>query len=83
VRWELPGPRFPSAESIVSRFDELIHQRWEAALSRLEAGEIFFQEDLWLELDLPGVEKSELRVRLELRREGGRLRARVRRSEPK
>jgi hypothetical protein len=81
VRWELPGLRMPSAESIASRFDELIHRRWEAALAKMESGTLVFEEDLWLELDLPGVQKSEIRVRLELRREGGRLRARVRTSE--
>jgi HSP20 family protein len=78
VRWELetswPGL---SIEEIERRFDELIRGRW-GPLS--PPADVFVEEScLWVEVDLPGVERGDVRVRAE----GGTLWIEaVRRSQP-
>ena len=69
----------PSAAEIERRFEELIRERW----SRGETDWVLVSSNVSVEVELPGVSARSVRARLELRREGGDLRVRIRPGEEK
>jgi hypothetical protein len=63
-----------SAEEIDRRFEQLIRRRWRES----GADWVVISSNVSVEVDLPGVEARTVRARLELRREAGDLRVRIR-----
>jgi HSP20 family protein len=56
----------PSAADVERRFDELIHSRWQPRAGAEPATDVFLVgQELWVEVDLPGVEEGQVQVRLE------------------
>jgi HSP20 family protein len=64
MRWEIRGP-WPSIEEIERRFDELIRLRWERGMPEPPADVFLLEDEIVVEVDLPGVEEGDLRVSLE------------------
>jgi HSP20 family molecular chaperone IbpA len=65
-RWELDAAwPFPSAADVERRFEELIRSRWGASAEVAPADVFVYEQELWIELDLPGVEEEHLHVRVE------------------
>jgi hypothetical protein len=79
LRWEVGRSwTLPSPQDVERRFDELIRERW----GRSGGGSwLAVQREVWVELELPGLEKREIRARLEVRSEAGGWRVRIRQSE--
>ena len=64
MRWELASSwPWPSVDEIERRFEELIRERWGAAALATPADVFVAEESIWVELDLPGVEAGDVRVR--------------------
>jgi HSP20 family molecular chaperone IbpA len=63
MRWEIPGP-WPSLEEVARRFDELIHLRWSEA-TEPPADVFVLENEVRVEIDLPGVEEAHVRVWIE------------------
>ena len=74
VRWEIRGP-WPSVQEIERRFDELIRSRW-AVRGRLSADVLLRGDEMWVEVDVPGVDDWEI---VEATGQGGVLRVRLHR----
>jgi HSP20 family molecular chaperone IbpA len=56
----------PAAADVRRRFDELIHSRWQPRAGTEPPADVFLVgEELWIQVDLPGVEESQVQVRLE------------------
>jgi HSP20 family protein len=66
ARWEIRGGwPFFSAAQIEQRFEELIRRRWEVA-EREPATDVYvLGDEVWVYVDLPGVDEESVRVRLE------------------
>jgi HSP20 family molecular chaperone IbpA len=65
-RWELDAAwPFPSAADVERRFDEWIRSRWGASAEVVPADVFVYEEELWIELDLPGVQEEQVHVRIE------------------
>jgi HSP20 family molecular chaperone IbpA len=56
---------WPSVEEIERRFEERIRARWGAAEAEPPADVFVAAEHVWVEVDLPGVETADVRVRAE------------------
>jgi len=56
---------FPSSVEIERRFEELIRGRWGAVSGEMPVDVFFHGRDVFVELDLPGVERESIQVRLE------------------
>ncbi|HTY19742.1 MAG TPA: Hsp20/alpha crystallin family protein [Myxococcota bacterium] len=66
MRWELASTwPWPSVDEIERRFEELIRERWGAGVTAPPADVFVAEESIWVELDLPGVELRDVRVRSE------------------
>lgn len=66
MRWELASTwPWPSVDEIERRFEELIRDRWRTGAPAPPADVFVAEESIWVELDLPGVELRDVRVRSE------------------
>ena len=66
MRWELARSwPWPSVDEIERRFEELIRDRWGSSPPTPPADVFVAEESIWVELDLPGVEMADVRVRTE------------------
>ncbi|UCE84545.1 MAG: Hsp20/alpha crystallin family protein [Deltaproteobacteria bacterium] len=63
MRWEVRAP-WPSIEEIERRFDELIRSRWGTQISAPPADVFVVDDEVWVEVDLPGVRRTDVQVRL-------------------
>lgn len=64
--WEVPGPwPFPSSAEIEQRFEELVRARWGGREGSAPADVFIYGEEIWVEVDLPGVPEEAVRVVLE------------------
>lgn len=64
--WEVPGPwPFPSSAEIEQRFEELVRARWGEREGSAPADVFIYGEEIWVEMDLPGVPAEAVRVMLE------------------
>lgn len=66
MRWVIASSwPWPSVQEIERRFDELIRGRWGAAAAPPAVDVYLEQETVWVEVDLPGVEERDVRLRAE------------------
>jgi len=66
MRWELASTwPWPSVDEIERRFEELIRDRWATGPPAPPADVFVAGESIWVELDLPGVEITDVHVRTE------------------
>jgi HSP20 family protein len=63
MRWEVRAP-WPSLDEIERRFDELIRSRWGTGLQTPPADVFVTDDEVWVEVDLPGVRRTDVQVRL-------------------
>ena len=63
--WEISAQPFPSAGQIERRFEELIRGRWVSDVTSPPVDVFVLEEEVLIEVDLPGVEEERLRVQLE------------------
>jgi HSP20 family molecular chaperone IbpA len=56
---------FPSRVEIEQRFEELIRGRWSVVTGEMPVDVYLYGRDVLVELDLPGVERESVRIRLE------------------
>ena len=63
MRWEIRAP-WPSLEEIERRFDELIRSRWGTEMQTPLADVFVVDDEVWVEVDLPGVRRTDVQVRL-------------------
>lgn len=56
---------FPSATEIERRFEDLIRRRWRAVTASAPADVYVAEDEVWVELDLPGVRRHQIAVRME------------------
>jgi len=63
--WEISASNFPSAGQIERRFEELIRGRWVSDVISPPVDVFVYEEEVRIEVDLPGVEEERVRVRLE------------------
>lgn len=62
---EIPGAwRFPSPQELAERFEARI-RRWQAGPVEPLADVFLFENEVWIELDLPGVEEGEVSAYIE------------------
>ena len=59
--WEIRGP-WPSIQEVEWRFEELIRLRWGPAGARTPADVFVLGDQLWVEIDVPGVAASDVRA---------------------
>jgi HSP20 family molecular chaperone IbpA len=64
MRWEIRGP-WPSIEEIERRFDQLLRMRWERGTAGPPADVFLLEDEIVVEVDLPGVEAGDVHVSLE------------------
>lgn len=63
MSWEIRGP-WPSIEEVEWRFEELIRARWRVVAA--PAADVHMRGDeMWVEMDVPGLAADEIRVRVE------------------
>jgi HSP20 family protein len=63
VSWEIRGP-WPSIEEVEWRFEELIRARWRVVAAPV--ADVYVRGDeMWVEMDVPGLAADEFRVRVE------------------
>jgi HSP20 family protein len=63
--WEISASPFPSAGQIERRFEELIRGRWVSEVVSPPVDVFVYEEEVRVEVDLPGVEEERIRVQLE------------------
>jgi HSP20 family molecular chaperone IbpA len=63
--WEISASNFPSAGQIERRFEELIRGRWVSDVISPPVDVFVYEEEVRIEVDLPGVEEERVRVQLE------------------
>jgi HSP20 family protein len=63
MRWEVRAP-WPSLDEIERRFDELIRSRWGTGTQTPPADVFVTDDEVWVEVDLPGVRRTDVQVRL-------------------
>lgn len=56
---------FPSSAEIEARFEELIRRRWSGGAGQPPADVFVLGREVWVEIDLPGVERESVSVRFE------------------
>lgn len=56
---------FPTRGEIERRFEEMIRGRWGDVAGEMPVDVFYYGRDVFVELDLPGVERESVRVRLE------------------
>ena len=64
-KWEISASPFPSAGQIERRFEELIRGRWVSEVVSPPVDVFVYEEEVRVEVDLPGVEEERIRVQLE------------------
>lgn len=66
VLWEIPGTwRFPSPQELADHFEARIRRGWRSEEVEPAADVFVFQNEVWIEVDLPGVEQGQVSARLE------------------